>query len=91
MDCFGGEVWDGDSEVGGLNDIDIPATLPGILVVVDGPGMTSLYYSGCVGSIHFTVSGFSTGSRSGKFTATASESLLMSTHSSFSSAEALIS
>lgn len=49
------------------------------------------FYEGCVGSIHFTVSGFSTGSTSGKLTAMASLSLRMRTHSSFSSAEALIS
>lgn len=47
--------------------------------------------STCVGSIHFTVVGFSIGSRSGKFTATASLSLLINTHSNFSSALALIS
>lgn len=47
--------------------------------------------SGCVGSIHFTVVGSSTGTTSGKLTATASESLLIKTHSNFSSALALIS
>jgi hypothetical protein len=39
----------------------------------------------------FTVSGFSTGSTSGRFTAIASESLLINTHSNFSSDDALIS
>jgi len=47
--------------------------------------------SGCVGSIHLTLSGTSTGSNPGKLIATASLSLRISTHSSFSSSLALIS
>ncbi len=48
------------------------------------------FHAGCVGSIHFTASGFSTGAMS-RLTATASPSLRTSTHSSTSVALALIS